>query len=140
MRKKSVLYIPLLVMFFITFSACTPNDKYYFRFDGVWFAAEPYISLTCEYHQGVFIIDEKRYELQTGHANNGVYIKLYDMNSFLPDGSVDSDSYLWKADTKVKNNKLYLTVTEDRISDYEGKTIVLDFYTYEEWEEKQKTE
>lgn len=38
---------------------------------------------------------------------------------------------IWKADTEEKDGKLYLTVTEDNISNYVGKTIVLEFKPYE---------
>ncbi|MGN1372577.1 MAG: hypothetical protein ACI4VK_00860 [Candidatus Coproplasma sp.] len=63
-------------------------------------------------------IDNVEYEFQTAQANNAIDITLY----------IEKDGLhqvLWEADTVLKDGKLYLTVTQDNISDYEGKTIIL---------------
>jgi len=85
------------------------------------------------------IIDGTAHQLHLGYAHDGTYIKIYDKdvreqlerdeNGYI----IDLDAaLLWKADTEEKDGKLYLTVTEDNISNYVGKTIVLEFRSYEE--------
>ena len=134
MKKIRFVIALSLTFILLTSCSCVPNKKYYFSYSGIWFSDSPFIVLDCKHHQGVFTISNMTYDIGTAHANNGVNIILYNSAIIQPEGGLSDEAYLWVADTKVKNNKLYLTVTEDRISDYEGKTIVLDFYTYEEWE------
>ncbi len=139
MRKQK--YNIVLVLLFLLFSLCACiHEKYFFQYKGVWATDEIPLSLFCQDYNGSLKIEEQTFTLTLSYSPYGHNIVLYDATKIYPNGGINGNDYLWKADTKVKNNKLYLTVTEDRISDYEGKTIVLDFYTYEEWEEKQKTE
>jgi hypothetical protein len=67
-------------------------------------------------------IDDIKYEFYTAQSNNATYICFYENET---SSKNDSEKLLWKADTKMKDGKLYLTITLDNISNYEGKTIVL---------------
>ncbi len=46
--------------------------------------------------------------------------------SYNEDDSECYGSTIWEADSYIRNGKLYLTVVKDYISDWEGKTIVLE--------------
>ena len=67
-------------------------------------------------------IDDIRYEFCTRSANNAKYIYFY----VVENNDFESKTYLWKADTTLKDNKLYLKIAEDYISDYQGKILVLE--------------
>lgn len=67
-------------------------------------------------------IDDVEYEFVTAQSNNATYIEFYEKD---PSCENDLGKLLWKADTELKNGNLYLTVTIDMISDYEGQTIIL---------------
>ena len=41
-------------------------------------------------------------------------------------GSADDSDVIWIVDVEVKSNLLYMYVNKDNVSDYEGKTIVLE--------------
>ena len=98
----------------------------------------PFIELNCPRMCGTMIIDGTTYQLHLSYSNNGTKIWLRDAD-ILSQSETDEYGYLldydkaliWEADTKEENGKLYLTVTEDNISDYVGKTIVLEFQPYE---------
>ena len=87
-------------------------------------------------------IGGKVYDLGLAYANDGTSITMDDPELF--DEVNNSDEELtkeaienitiWQADTVVKDGKLYLTVTKDNISDYEGKTIELKLRPYKEGE------
>lgn len=46
--------------------------------------------------------------------------------SYNEDDSECYGSTIWEADSYIRNGKLYLTVVKDYVSDWEGKTIVLE--------------
>ena len=67
-------------------------------------------------------INDVEYEFYTAQSNNATYIIFYEQSFDLENGL---EKLLWKADTELIDEKLYLTITIDNISDFEGKTIVL---------------
>ena len=131
-RYRFVVLLFAVIILLGTFTAC--RGEYFFDNNGIYYSEDPFIEIDCANNRGTMIVDEITYHLSFGYANNGIYIKIYDEdvrqqldrneNGHL----IGTDSALiWKADTKEKNGKLYLTVTEDNISNYVGKTIVLEF-------------
>jgi hypothetical protein len=97
-------------------------QKYYWDYDCNWVSDEPSIELYKGCGSGQMTIDDIKYEFYTAQSNNATYICFYENET---SSKNDSEKLLWKADTKMKDGKLYLTITLDNISNYEGKTIVL---------------
>ena len=104
------LLCPLL---FAPFALCRTCREYYWDYDGYWIAEQPQITLDKGCGKGVMQIDGTRYEFDTYRSNNATYIGFY----------VGEHDVLWEADTKLQGDCLYLTVTVDNISNYEGQTI-----------------
>ena len=122
----------LLLVFTICLSAC--HKTYYFQVDGVYCSVDPFIELNCVDNSGTLVIDDVSYELDLAFDPQGRDILIFyagDENQPQWETIRDDDRYgdklIWQADTEEKNGKLYLTVTKDNISNYEGKTIVLEF-------------
>jgi len=119
MTKKLLRNIGLSLLCVVIVSttiACKNTcRKYYWRYDCYWVSLNPLIVLDKGCGSGEMIIDNVRYEFYTGISNNATYIKF----------RVNQNEVLWKADTKLKGEFLYLTITIDNISNYKGQTIVL---------------
>lgn len=126
----------LAIIFFVivgNLSGC--HGEYYFSNEGVYYSEDPYMELNCPAYSGEMTVDGVTYRLGLSFSNNGteIYIANRDLYDQMPTGDsgdpiIDMEAaLLWQADTEIKNGKLYLTVTRDNISDYEGKTVVLEF-------------
>lgn len=111
------------------------HGDYYFTKDGIYYSSAPFIELNCPKNSGTMEIDGVIYQLGLAFENNGtkIYIENRELYNQMPTDSngnpiiFQEDVLLWQADTKTRNGKLYLTVTKDNISNYEGKTIILEF-------------
>lgn len=103
----------------------TGCQNYYWDHDCCWVSNEPKVELFQGCGSGRMTIDDEEYEFYTAQSNNATYIEFYEKDT---DTENDLGKLLWKADTELKNGKLYLTITIDTISDYEGQTIILDQY------------
>ena len=68
------------------------------------------------------VIDGIAYDFITAQANDATDITFLNDSSSIQD---ESDRVIWVANTVLKDEKLYLTITLDNISDYCGKTVVL---------------
>ncbi len=95
--------------------------KYYWDYDCYWISEDPQIVLDKGCGSGKMKIDDVLYEFYTYVSNNATYIGFYTVEN----DNFESKTYLWKADTDFKDDCLYLTITIDNISDYEGKVIKL---------------
>ena len=146
MRKKqysnSVMILCLSCI--MCLSLCSCNEIEYQEYKGIWYSEVPFIELNCAYYKGNMILDGVKYRLCLSYANDGSYIEIDDqslVNQIEKDengnylSGITEDMLLWQADTVVKEGKLYLTVTKDNISDYEGKTIELKLRPYKEGED-----
>ena len=130
--SKLVLILSLFLLIACYFVACHTN--HYFNSEGVYYSENPRIELIFPEKCGMLELEGTTYELSMGFSNDGTYLNLYDKillsqaERDVQGHLLDADAgLLWKTDTVVKSGKLYLTVTKDNISDYEGKTIVLEF-------------
>ena len=101
---------------------CVGCKKYYWDYNCTWVSENPEIVLFQGARNGEMTIDDIRYEFYTRRANDAKYIYFY----VVENNDFESKTYLWKADTTLKDNKLYLKITEDYISDYQGKILVLE--------------
>lgn len=113
----------LIILFMVgclpmSLTGCRNCRKYYWDYNCSWACDEPQVELYEGCGSGRMTIDNVEYEFQTAQANNAIDITLY----------IEKDGrhqVLWEADTVLKDGKLYLTITRDNISDYEGKTMIL---------------
>lgn len=96
-------------------------QKYYWEYDCCWVSEEPKVELNKGCGSGLMTIDNVEYEFYTAQSNNATYIIFYEKDKSLEN---DLGKLIWKANTVLKDGKLYLTITIDNISDFVGKTIV----------------
>ena len=143
-KKYIQAIMSMMVLLVVCINLCSCQRIYFFEYEGVWYSEEPFIELNCAYHNGKIKLNGIEYLSCLGYANDGVYVEMYNQNlvdqieqdengNYLSD--ITDDMLLWQADTVVKDGKLYLTVTKDNISDYEGKTIELKLRPYKEGED-----
>ena len=119
---KVVILCFSFVFCFFMFVGCRDFSKYYWDYNCNWVSENPKIVLYQGARNGEMTIDNIHYEFYTRRANNAKYIYFY----IVKNDDFESKTYLWKADTTLKDNKLYLKITEDYISDYQGKILVLE--------------
>ena len=120
--KKTYIKIGLIISIILgmlLYTGCKNLKKVYWDYDCVWYSESPYIYMPAGGNKAVLEISGTKYNCSTEAEPGGVGINFY------VEGTNDEDIYLWKTECKVKNEKLYLTIVEDNISDYEGKTIEL---------------
>ena len=123
MKKTRCFYIITILLCMIGCSVwLTGCQNYYWDYDCRWVSDVPKVELYQGCGSGRMIIDEVEYEFVTAQSNNATYIEFYEKD---PSFENDVGKLLWKADTKLKNGKLYLTIATDNISDYEEQTIIL---------------
>lgn len=88
-------------------------------YDCVWYSETPYIYMLAGGNTAVIKVDEQKYDCFTETKLDGTGINFYIK------GIDNEDIYLWETESNVKDDKLYLKIVVDNISDYEGKTIEL---------------
>lgn len=96
-------------------TGCKNLKKVYWDYDCVWYSEIPYIYMPAGGNKAVLEISGTKYNCSLEKEPGGVSINFY------IEGTDEEDIYLWKTECKVKNEKLYLTIVEDNISDYEVK-------------------
>ena len=118
--KAVGLYLSIILCL-LAFVGCRGLRTYYWDYEGEWISDNPQVTLYKGCDRGEMTIDGIHYEFYTGVSNNASYIYFY-----IPENNDhQSEIYLWRANTTLKKDKLYLEITEDNISNYQGKTIVL---------------
>lgn len=116
MVKKNGLTIIVSSVILISVMLLTACQKYYWDYECDWVSESPLIVLRrggCG--NGYMIIDGIEYQFNTWQSNDAKEITFCDENN----------NVIWQADTTLKKDKLFLTVTIDNISNYQGKTIEL---------------
>ena len=68
------------------------------------------------------VVDGEQYDFFTAQANDATEIDFF----LVQEDESAEQKLLWSADTVLKGGKLYLTITEDTISDFEGKVLVFE--------------
>lgn len=122
MTKKIIcLYISLIICV-LSFVGCEGLNKYYWDYECNWVCDTPQITIYKGAGGGEMTIDGVTYNFYTRRANNATYIYFYTIEN----NDFQNRIYLLKADTVFENDKLYLTITEDYISNYQGQTFVFE--------------
>ena len=122
---KSVQSVLILIMAvcFLSLTACYWGPKRYFDYNVIWYCDDPFIEFVGDSHRGgKMILDGEEYNLRLSWANDGTDIMIYDTDQ----EEATPETLIWKADTKVKKGQLIFVVTIDTVSNYDGKTIVLN--------------
>lgn len=112
----------LLILAYIVIMVNVCNREYYWNYECDWVSDNPEIEIYYGCGEGRMVIDGVEYVFNTSRSNNATDIEFYEP---APEMGITEEKVFWKADTKLKDGKLHLTVTVDKISDYLGKTIVL---------------
>ena len=136
--KKKQLIILLFVCIYLCVG-CKKLSKTYWDYDGVWYSENPYIYMPAGTRFLILEIDGISYDVASRGSMDGESMIFLDYSKY----RYGEESVLWEMECKVKNDKLYLTIVEDNISDYQGKTIELtqipyDKKFFEEWESRYK--
>lgn len=107
-------------------AACIyPWTKFYYDFHAIWYSDDPYIEFIGDEEIGKMILDGTEYNVLVFHDIRDTGIYFYNQDVY--DENTDTnDDLIWKGKAKVKNGQLVLTVSQDNLSNYEGKTITLN--------------
>ena len=140
--KKTYIKIELIISIILGMLLCTGCKnlkKVYWDYDCVWYSENPYIYMPAGTSLLTLEVDGIKYDVALIGNMDGESITFLDYSKYRYDEMV----VLWEVESKVKNDKLYLTIVEDNISDYQGKTIELTQIPYdekflEEWESRYK--
>ena len=140
--KKQYVKIGLIISIILGMllcAGCKNLKKVYWDYDCVWYSETPYIYMPAGTSLLILEVDGIKYDVTSLKDMDGESITFLDYSKYIYGEVV----VLWEAKCKVKNDKLYLTIVEDNISDYQGKTIELTQIPYdekflEEWESRYK--
>ena len=140
--KKTYIKIELIISIILGMLLCTGCKnlkKVYWDYDCVWYSENPYIYMPAGTSLLTLEVDGIKYDVALIGNMDGESITFLDYSKYRYDEMV----VLWEVESKVKNDKLYLTIVEDNISDYQDKTIELTQIPYdekflEEWESRYK--
>ena len=138
--KKQYVKIGLIISIILGILLCTgckKLSKSYWDYDCVWYSETPYIYMPVGTGLLILEVDGIKYDVASLEDMDGESITFLDYSKYRYGEVV----VLWEVKCKVKNDKLYLTIVEDNISDYQGKTIELTQIPYdekflEEWESR----
>lgn len=122
-RKNQFLRVVVIGMSVI--SLCTGcGKKKFWEYEASWVSDNPSICIVNSegFDYVLLEIDGIQYELKTAHANDGSGITMYDLNI---NGAYTKDAIIWDCSCKIEDEKLYLTIEKDNISNFEGETIIL---------------
>lgn len=122
-KAKGIFFVAatFFVVACLTIFLAGCNRYYYWDYDCGWICEDPYVELCQGCGSGQMVIDGEQYDFFTAQANDATFIEF-----FLAQDGTDAQKLLWRADTVLKNGNLYLTITEDTISDFEGKVLVFE--------------
>lgn len=126
MKKRIRYFVVVAIVVLLACVGCKNLKKGYWSYDCVWYSEKPYVYLVSGGSIAVIGIDEQEYDCFTEKKLDGTGVNFYIK------GIDNEDIYLWKTESNIKNDKLYLTIVEDNISDYQGKTIELVQIPYDE--------
>lgn len=127
MKKREYSLICCLVLLLsFSLTACVyPWTKFYHEFHVIWYCDDPFIEFIGDEEVGKMTLDGIEYDLGIGHAIRDFRIYFYDREKY-SESTATNDDLIWEGKAEVKDGKLYLTVEKDYVSDYAGKTIVLN--------------
>ncbi len=103
--------------------------KYFDDYHVVWYCDDPFIEFVGDDEEniGKIILDETKFTILIACSPGTTdysYFTFYNFPS--PGEALSGEDLIWDGKAEVKDGKLYLTVTKDNVSTYEGKTIVLN--------------
>ena len=119
MKNKKKYFAVLLIVVLFVCVGCKNLKKVYWDYDCVWYSETPYIYMLAGGSTAIIKVGEQKYDCFTETKLDGTGINFYIK------GIDNEDIYLWETESNVKDDKLYLTILVDNISDYQGKTIEL---------------
>lgn len=124
-KKFAVAFL----LFFLTITNLSGCGKYFWEYDCVWYSESPYVCVETRSHDAMIEINDSIIEVKTAWENNGTGITFSD--KAIDEGRTEA-SIVWETKVEIKSDKLYLTITEDYVSDMEGEVIILEQQAYEE--------
>ena len=128
MKKTKILIVSCLSLILICFSlvACVyPWTKFYHNFHVVWYCDDPFIEFIGDAETGKMTLDGIEYNLGIGHDIRDFGIYFYNKDLY-DESTATNDDLIWKGKAKLKDGQLIITIEKDYVSNYEGKTIVLN--------------
>ena len=120
--KKKWAILSIFITIFLT--GCR---KEFWEYECIWYSESPYVYIETQGHDAIIEVDGVLYDITTGWENDGTGITFYSKS--IDEGRTE-ESIIWVSECKVKGGKLYLTIIEDRVSDMDGETIILEQKAY----------
>lgn len=131
MKKiKPLLLCCLVCLLCFSLVACRlPWAKYFYDYHVSWYSDDPFVEFVGDDYDGIgkIILNGTEYnfciaawDATTRNAGFGFY--NYDTHG----EELSDEDLIWEGKAEVKDGQLILTIEKDNISNYEGKTIVLN--------------
>lgn len=124
-NRNRILTVLLVTSTVCLLSACA---KKFWEYDCSWVSEEPYIYITQDHDDAKIQINGQVCEVNTAWKNDGTGIYFYEKNA----KKDETEDVLWETKTEIKSGRMYLTIVKDNVSDYEGKTFVLEQHSLRE--------
>ena len=120
----------VLLIFILVFSVVGCRGNFYYDKYSVWISEDDDIKIDFTYREFDIVISNNAYSFSFGYLYDGSFIEIYD--EYTVGEGIGEDDVLIIAEAEEKKGRLYLTFTQDKLFDLEGKTVVLDPVTSED--------
>ncbi len=129
MKKRKYLFLWCLILILCFSLGSCVRIKYFYNYHVVWYSDDPFIEFVGDDpdFSGIIILNGKEYTIYIGTSPGTTRFVGFTFYNYTTLGEMTSnDDLIWEGKAEVKDRKLYLTVEKDYVSDYAGKTIVLN--------------
>ncbi len=135
MKKSRVIVINIITVVALFFLLTGFNcNKTFMDYDCIWYSENPYIYFATDMLDATIEVNGEKIEVDIAGTYDGTRILFQKKSN---EGHNEED-IIWYTKSEIKDGKLYLTIIKDNVSDYEGKTIVLEQIELEETEDTDK--
>lgn len=131
-RIKFLSLLCLALVFCFCLGACTdqPWTEHFYDYHVVWYCDDPSIEFVGDERTGKMTLDGVEYSIDVSSAPHETGFTIYrlDQNGVI----ASDDDAVWEGTAELKDGQLFLTITKDYASNYEGQTVVLNQRPVEE--------
>ena len=138
MRKIKYLFLSCLTLILcFSMTACVWRvTRYFYNYHVIWYSDDPFIEFVGDDYDGIgkLTLDGIEYNICIGCLNSTFQyadFKFYNHDTHEQVTKIIKD-LIWEGTAEVKKDKLILKIKKDNISNYAGKTLILNQRPVEE--------
>ena len=127
MRKIKYLFLSCLTLILcFSMTACVwPWTTFYHEYHVIWYCDDPFIEFIGDEEIGKMTLDGTEYNLLIGHAIRDFRIYFCNQDIYV-ESTITNDDLIWEGTAEVKDGKLIIKIEKDYVSNYAGKTLILN--------------